>query len=135
MIPEFVGRFPTLVPFHSLNEDMLVRILTEPKNALVPQYQMLFGMDKVALEVHLAQCSTMKCTSLPLATITIALCVQVDLTFNEKALKTVARMSIKKRTGARGLRAILERLLLDAMFDIPGSEIIAVEVRKRIAFT
>jgi ATP-dependent Clp protease ATP-binding subunit ClpX len=47
MIPEFVGRFPTLVPFHSLNEDMLVKILTEPRNALVPQYQMLFGMDKV----------------------------------------------------------------------------------------
>ena len=47
MIPEFVGRFPALVPFHSLSEDMLVRILTEPKNALVPQYQMLFGMDKV----------------------------------------------------------------------------------------
>ena len=49
MIPEFVGRFPALVPFHSLTEDMLVRILTEPKNALVPQYQMLFGMDKVEL--------------------------------------------------------------------------------------
>ncbi len=47
MIPEFVGRFPTLVPFHSLNESMLVKILTEPRNALVPQYQMLFGMDKV----------------------------------------------------------------------------------------
>jgi len=50
MIPEFVGRFPTLVPFHSLNEEMLVRILTEPRNALVPQYQMLFGMDKVTNE-------------------------------------------------------------------------------------
>ena len=49
MIPEFVGRFPALVPFHSLNEGMLVRILTEPKNALIPQYQMLFGMDKVTL--------------------------------------------------------------------------------------
>ena len=48
MIPEFVGRFPALVPFHSLNEDMLVRILTEPKNALIPQYQMMFGMDKVS---------------------------------------------------------------------------------------
>jgi ATP-dependent protease Clp ATPase subunit len=47
MIPEFAGRFPTLVPFHSLNEHMLVKILTEPRNALVPQYQMLFGMDKV----------------------------------------------------------------------------------------
>ncbi|KAG0421419.1 hypothetical protein HPB47_002679 [Ixodes persulcatus] len=46
MIPEFVGRFPVLVPFHSLSEDMLVQILTEPRNALVPQYQMLFGMDK-----------------------------------------------------------------------------------------
>merc|ERR1712172_379583 len=50
MIPEFVGRFPALVPFHSLTEDMLVRILTEPKNALIPQYQMLFGMDKVELK-------------------------------------------------------------------------------------
>merc|ERR1719416_229609 len=49
MIPEFVGRFPALVAFHSLTEDMLVRILSEPKNALVPQYQMLFGMDKVDL--------------------------------------------------------------------------------------
>lgn len=47
MIPEFVGRFPVIVPFHSLSQDMLVRILTEPRNALVPQYQMLFGMDKV----------------------------------------------------------------------------------------
>ena len=51
MIPEFVGRFPALVPFHSLNESMLVRILTEPKNALIPQYQMLFGMDKVNNEI------------------------------------------------------------------------------------
>ena len=50
MIPEFVGRFPTLVPFHALSENMLVKILTEPRNALVPQYQMLFGMDKVFLK-------------------------------------------------------------------------------------
>jgi len=98
MIPEFVGRFPALVPFHSLNESMLVRILTEPKNALVPQYQMLFGMDKV------------------------------DLTFTEGALKVIARKAISKKTGARGLRAILEKLLLDAMFEIPGSDIISVEV-------
>lgn len=48
MIPEFVGRFPALVPFHSLNEDMLVRILSEPANAMVPQYKMLFGMDQVS---------------------------------------------------------------------------------------
>merc|ERR1719266_732386 len=98
MIPEFVGRFPALVPFHSLNESMLVRILTEPKNALVPQYQMLFGMDKV------------------------------DLTFTDGALKVIARKAISKKTGARGLRAILEKLLLDAMFEIPGSDIISVEV-------
>ena len=98
MIPEFVGRFPALVPFHSLDEDMLVRILTEPKNALVPQYQMLFGMDKV------------------------------ELRFSDDALKTIARQAIKKRTGARGLRAILEKLLLDAMFEIPGSDITLVEV-------
>merc|ERR1712012_214054 len=91
MIPEFVGRFPSLVPFHSLNESMLVRILTEPKNALIPQYQMLFGMDKV------------------------------DLTFTEGALRVIARNAISKKTGARGLRAILEKLLLDAMFEIPGS--------------
>merc|ERR1719351_625563 len=89
MIPEFVGRFPALVPFHSLNESMLVRILTEPKNALIPQYQMLFGMDKV------------------------------DLTFTEGALRVIARNAISKKTGARGLRAMLEK---------PGSNISSVEV-------
>merc|ERR1712142_1164546 len=78
MIPEFVGRFPALVPFHSLTEEMLVRILTEPKNALVPQYQMLFGMDKVEL-------------------------------------MEISKMAISKKTGARGLRAIMEKLLLDVM--------------------
>merc|ERR1719200_15457 len=98
MIPEFVGRFPALVPFHSLTEDMLVRILTEPKNALIPQYQMLFGMDKV------------------------------ELTFSSGALKTIASNAIKKKTGARGLRAILEKLLLEAMYEIPGSDIICVEI-------
>ena len=99
MIPEFVGRFPALVAFHSLDADMLVRILTEPKNALIPQYQMLFGMDKV------------------------------ELTFSSGALKTIASNAIKKKTGARGLRAILEKLLLEAMYEIPGSDIICVEVR------
>ena len=100
MIPEFVGRFPALVPFHSLDESMLVRILTEPKNALVPQYQMLFGMDKVQLD------------------------------FSPEALSAISREAIKKKTGARGLRAILEKLLLDAMYEIPGSDIVSVEVRK-----
>lgn len=98
MIPEFVGRFPALVAFHSLDADMLVRILTEPKNALIPQYQMLFGMDKV------------------------------ELTFSLEALKTISSNAIKKKTGARGLRAILEKLLLEAMYEIPGSDIICVEI-------
>lgn len=98
MIPEFVGRFPALVPFHSLTEDMLVRILTEPKNALVPQYQMLFGMDKV------------------------------ELKFTEEALKSISRSAIQKKTGARGLRAIMEKLLLDVMFEIPGSNVESVIV-------
>lgn len=77
MIPEFVGRFPVVVPFHSLTEEMLIQILTEPQNALVPQYQMLFSMDKV------------------------------DLTFNPLALKMIARQAMDRKTGARGLRAIL----------------------------
>jgi len=98
MIPEFVGRFPALVPFHSLTEDMLVRILTEPKNALVPQYQMLFGMDKV------------------------------ELNFTKEALMEISTMAISKKTGARGLRAILEKLLLDVMFEIPGSNVESVLV-------
>jgi len=98
MIPEFVGRFPALVPFHSLTEDMLVRILTEPKNALVPQYQMLFGMDKV------------------------------ELKFTPEAMRAISKMAIQKKTGARGLRAIMEKLLLDVMFDIPGSNVECVEV-------
>merc|ERR1712059_147163 len=98
MIPEFVGRFPALVPFHALTEDMLVRILTEPKNALVPQYQMLFGMDKV------------------------------ELKFTVGAMQEISRMAIKKKTGARGLRAIMEKLLLDVMFEIPGSNVESVEV-------
>jgi ATP-dependent Clp protease ATP-binding subunit ClpX len=98
MIPEFVGRFPVIVPFHSLSKDMLVRILTEPRNALVPQYQMLLGMDKV------------------------------QLSFSQGALKAIAKQAMEKKTGARGLRAIMESLLLDAMFEIPGSDIVSVHV-------
>ncbi|XP_047740172.1 ATP-dependent Clp protease ATP-binding subunit clpX-like, mitochondrial isoform X2 [Hyalella azteca] len=93
MIPEFVGRFPVVVPFHSLTGEMLVRILTEPRNALVPQFQMLFGMDNV--ELH----------------------------FDADALKEISTMAMERKTGARGLRAIMENLLLDAMFEIPGSDI------------
>lgn len=74
---EFVGRFPVLVPFHSLDIEMLVRILTEPKNALVPQYRALLGMD------------------------------QVELTFTQEALQAIAKLAMDRQTGARGLRAIM----------------------------
>jgi len=74
---EFVGRFPVLVPFHSLNQSMLVRILTEPKNALVPQYQRLLAMD------------------------------QCQLSFSSDALNTIAMQAMERKTGARGLRAIM----------------------------
>lgn len=87
---EFVGRFPVLVPFHSLNEDLLVRILTEPRNAMVPQFQRLLAMDKV------------------------------DLTFTPDALRAISRLALERKTGARGLRAILETILLEPMFEIPG---------------
>lgn len=98
MIPEFVGRFPVLVPFHTLDRDMLVRILTEPQNAMVPQYQMLFSMDKV------------------------------ELTFTPDALHAIAALAMEKKTGARGLRAIMESLLLEPMFEVPGSDVMSVHV-------
>ncbi|CAH0399618.1 unnamed protein product [Chilo suppressalis] len=98
MIPEFVGRFPVLVPFHSLNQDLLVRILTEPKNAMVAQYKLLFAMDK---------CS---------------------LSFSDEALRAVAALAMERKTGARGLRAIMENLLLEVMFEIPGSDITSVHI-------
>ncbi|XP_055695293.1 ATP-dependent Clp protease ATP-binding subunit clpX-like, mitochondrial isoform X2 [Lutzomyia longipalpis] len=93
MIPEFVGRFPVLVPFHSLDVNMLVRILTEPRNALVPQYRALLGMD------------------------------QVELSFTNDALQAIAQQAMERQTGARGLRAIMENLLLDPMFEVPASDV------------
>ncbi|XP_016960103.1 ATP-dependent Clp protease ATP-binding subunit clpX-like, mitochondrial [Drosophila biarmipes] len=98
MIPEFVGRFPVIVPFHSLNVSMLVRILTEPRNALVPQYKALLGLD------------------------------EVDLTFTEDAVKSIAQLAMERHTGARGLRSIMEQLLLDPMFIVPGSDIRGVHI-------
>ncbi|XP_052868375.1 ATP-dependent Clp protease ATP-binding subunit clpX-like, mitochondrial [Anopheles cruzii] len=98
MIPEFVGRFPVLVPFHSLDVDMLVRILTEPRNALVPQYKALLGMD------------------------------QVELSFTDEALKHIAQLAMERQTGARGLRAIMETLLLEPMFEVPGSDVKGVSI-------
>ena len=91
MIPEFVGRAPLIVQLHPLGEDDLVRILTEPKNALVKQYQELFRMEGI------------------------------ELRFTQAALKEVARRALKRGTGARGLRAILEKAMVDLMFEAPGS--------------
>ncbi|KAL1506068.1 hypothetical protein ABEB36_005499 [Hypothenemus hampei] len=98
MIPEFVGRFPVLVPFHSLDQNMLVRILTEPKNALIPQYQRLLAMD------------------------------QCQLSFTSEALNAIAALAMERKTGARGLRAIMETLLLEPMFEVPGEGISEVHI-------
>ena len=89
LIPEFVGRLPVLATLEDLDEEALVRILTEPRNALTKQYQSLFDMDDVKLD------------------------------FREDALKAIARKAIERKTGARGLRAILESILMDSMFEIP----------------
>lgn len=102
MIPEFVGRLPVVVSLHSLDEESLVKILTEPRNALVPQYQALFSMDKV------------------------------ELNLSPDALRLIANKALEKKTGARGLRAILENLLLDPMFDTPGSNIRTVFIDEHV---
>ena len=91
LIPEFVGRLPVTVTLDALDEAALIRILTEPRNALIKQYQRLFEMDGVSLE------------------------------FDEGSLKAIAAKAMERKTGARGLRAIIEKALLDTMFEIPGS--------------
>ena len=98
LIPELVGRLPVSVPLQSLDEEALVRILKEPKNALTKQYGKLFELE------------------------------DVRITFEENALTAIARKAIDRGTGARGLRAILEELLLDTMFDLPGRDDV-IEVR------
>jgi ATP-dependent Clp protease ATP-binding subunit ClpX len=90
MIPEFIGRLPILTSVHNLDREALVRILSEPKNALVRQYRRLFELDGVELE------------------------------FSEDALEAIADQAIKRGTGARGLRAIMEEVLLSVMYDIPS---------------
>ena len=92
LIPEFIGRLPVVVTLSALEEDALVRILTEPKNALVKQYQKLFALDGV------------------------------KLVFDEDALRQIAREVLKHKTGARGLRAILEDIMRNVMFEIPSME-------------
>ena len=98
LIPELVGRLPVTVPLESLDEDALVRILKEPKNALTKQYAKLFELE------------------------------DVQITFEENALKAISKKAIERGTGARGLRAILEEMLLDTMFDLPGRDDV-IEVR------
>ena len=90
MIPEFVGRLPVVATLHELTEDELMKIMLEPKNALVKQYQKLFGMEDVTLR------------------------------FTEGALKAVAHEAMKRNSGARGLRSILENIMLDIMYEIPS---------------
>jgi ATP-dependent Clp protease ATP-binding subunit ClpX len=89
LIPEFIGRLPVIATLEDLDEEALVQILTEPKNALVKQYQRLFEME------------------------------DVKLTITHEALKAISRKAIERRTGARGLRSIMEGILLDTMFDLP----------------
>jgi len=92
LIPEFVGRLPVIATLEDLDEEALVEILVEPKNALVKQYSTLFGME------------------------------DVKLTFTDEALRAIAKKAIERKTGARGLRSILESILLDTMYDLPGFE-------------
>jgi ATP-dependent Clp protease ATP-binding subunit ClpX len=92
LIPEFVGRLPVIATLDDLDQDALVEILVKPKNALVKQYKLLFEME------------------------------DVTLTFTDDALQSIARRANLRKTGARGLRSILEAILLDTMFELPGLE-------------
>jgi ATP-dependent Clp protease ATP-binding subunit ClpX len=92
LIPELVGRLPVVVPLDALDEDSLVRILVEPKNALTKQYQKLFELE------------------------------DARLTIDKEALRAVAQKAIKRGTGARGLRAILEEMMTEIMFELPSRD-------------
>jgi len=92
LIPEFIGRLPVIATLSDLDEDAFIQILTEPKNALIKQYRRLFNMEAV------------------------------ELTFTDGALKAIAQKAIERKTGARGLRSILEGILLDTMFELPTLE-------------
>ncbi len=92
MIPEFIGRLPVIFTLDALDEDMMVTILKEPKNAILKQYQKLLALDEVKLE------------------------------FTEGALRAIARKAMKKDTGARALRAIIEEFMLDIMYEIPKDD-------------
>ena len=104
LIPEFVGRLPVIATLDDLDEDALVQILVEPKNALVKQYQRLFEME------------------------------DVRLTFSDSALASIAEKAVERKTGARGLRSIMEDILLETMFDLPGLDgVEEVVINKEVA--
>ncbi|MBZ5201186.1 ATP-dependent protease ATP-binding subunit ClpX [Planomicrobium chinense] len=92
LIPEFIGRLPVLASLEQLDENALVQILTEPKNALIKQYQKMMELD------------------------------DVELTFEDEALVEIAKLAIERKTGARGLRSIIENIMLEVMFDLPSRE-------------
>ena len=92
LIPEFIGRLPVVVTLDALDEDALVSILTQPKNALTKQYRKLMEMDGV------------------------------KLSFEDEALRLIAKEALKRKTGARGLRSILEKVMRNVMYDIPSAE-------------
>jgi ATP-dependent Clp protease ATP-binding subunit ClpX len=95
LIPEFVGRVPITVTLDGLDRDALVRILKEPKNALVKQYKKLFALD------------------------------EVDLSFEDDAVEAIADQAFERKTGARGLRSIMEQIMMDVMYRIPSDDNIA----------
>ncbi|WP_204113863.1 ATP-dependent Clp protease ATP-binding subunit ClpX [Shimia biformata] len=105
LIPEFVGRLPVLATLEDLDEDALVTILTQPKNALVKQYQRLFELE------------------------------DTELSFTDDALTAIAKRAIERKTGARGLRSILEDILLDTMFELPGMDSVTKVVVNEEAVT
>uniref|UniRef100_A0A0R3S159 ATP-dependent Clp protease ATP-binding subunit clpX-like, mitochondrial n=1 Tax=Elaeophora elaphi TaxID=1147741 RepID=A0A0R3S159_9BILA len=98
IVPELVGRFPVIVPFHSLDRGMLVRVLTEPTNSLLAQKKLEFAMDGA------------------------------DLSFSSDALDEIAALALERKTGARALRSIVEKVLLEAKFTVPGSDIESVHI-------
>ena len=103
LIPEFIGRLPVVATLQELDEDALVSILVKPKNALTKQYQAMFDMENV------------------------------DLDLREDALKAIAKKAIERKTGARGLRSIIEATLLDTMYKVPSeSGVIKVVVDKTV---
>ena len=93
LIPEFIGRIPVISTLETPTEEVLVEILTQPKNSLTKQYQKLFELDGV------------------------------DLDFEPEALRAIARASLAQKSGARGLRAVLEKVMLEHMYEVPGSDI------------